>query len=509
MQALPVPIPDGFDIRSLILVLGRSTHTSSSFDRLLARVLGRSLVMGLDELKSKWPTFALRCTSMYQLKHLRDLDAEQLSGLRSLSISLSSGQFFDEETRKGLKKHKLEISALLDIAKAKEDMRDIILKELEATVPHLHACVPPGVLHLTLACPSWTNISYCGRWIKLILPGPNRMLELFDGLPSGCLRGCALQLHQEPTEGGDQIDAIDPGFRAKMAKTVSRLLQGANLKTPTTFPCWGRLPTEIQLRVLEFTHLGADGDYVSDRAWFIVDGMPEDKCCNMCTGQRRRWHDETWGDSECFCHSENTTRERLRSWWYDAAVFSSTCRCRVVPVEIFRVSRHMHQLAQQVFFSSSSFDFGASNPDPLRTGRLWQCHYRKPPANVLGNLDGFAGRPSIKRMNNRENTVNFLSKQLPSSGLRWIRDLRLGFVPEEDPNFGDRFDPRLRGQWDTLADLIKRHCNLANLRITFDMYEITTGSYECRGGDSDEVLRMLDDACDLISSRYVPLLRQE
>src|SRR5262249_40196883 len=105
------------------------------------------------------------------------------------------------------------------------------------------------------------------------------------------------------------------------------------------FP-YERLPQELRLRILDFTHLRAHGAYHDRYKPLRIEQSKLVKgnvihvhrpiCCSKCT--------ETFAD--CCCP---TTR----------ASYSASCECRLLPFDLFLVSKQMYQDALITFYSNN------------------------------------------------------------------------------------------------------------------------------------------------------------
>ena len=128
-----------------------------------------------------------------------------------------------------------------------------------------------------------------------------------------------------------------------LAEQIARKMMGIYSGTQSSQTSFNHLPLEIRIHVLSYTHLGAAGTYnplfeplriEDNRITYTTERAYRRQCCNHCT------------DFLGFC---------CCSWRH--AAFSSTCDCRRLPSELFRVSKQMNEDANLVIFSKNLFEF--------------------------------------------------------------------------------------------------------------------------------------------------------
>lgn len=195
--------------------------------------------------------------------------------------------------------------------------------------------VAAGQLGLTLIC-DVDNIDIA-----------KRILQPLEKIPQ--LKSCAIRL------GRNRNDEL-----RSLASTASLKLTAANqlAEQPSFRKSFSDLPAEIRLRILEFTHLGKQGDFstkdhklhngiVIEKKTMVVRPDPRQliltkMCCNACTFTKL----------DCCCP--------LRY-----AAYSPTCQCRVLPLELLLVSRQMDMDASEILYSTNTFVFRQSFDDTL------------------------------------------------------------------------------------------------------------------------------------------------
>ncbi|KAK3374689.1 hypothetical protein B0H63DRAFT_255437 [Podospora didyma] len=187
--------------------------------------------------------------------------------------------------------------------------------------------------NLTLICDVDANDG--DSYIISHLLGP-----LINYLPP--LRNCNIRLGRSPTETN----------LASMARETALTLTRQSRPIGEPFP-FGRLPIELKLLVLRYTHLGPpelagyDHDFtrlhilngrLTSRRLRGVSSRPMEKCCSACT--------VTFMD--CCCPSSH-------------ASYSRTCGCRVLPMALFLVDRDTRLAAIQAFYPGSIFTLRHDN----------------------------------------------------------------------------------------------------------------------------------------------------
>lgn len=130
----------------------------------------------------------------------------------------------------------------------------------------------------------------------------------------------------------------------ELAREASLRVQGSYSETLGTFP-FQRLPKELRLQILRYTHLGYHNSYSNVDRLLRIEGNRlvkgnslslhlKQTCCRKCT--------ETLVDCCCV-----PTR----------AGYSLNCECRQIPFELSRVCKEMRTDVIEVLLSQNCFDF--------------------------------------------------------------------------------------------------------------------------------------------------------
>ena len=257
----------------------------------------------------------------------------------------------------------------------------------ETVCRNLAEKIQPDWLNLTVICD--TSITTVAR----------QFCQSMMHLPR--LRSCAIWLGKSPNY---DLSSIARETSGKLTK-VPNPLQGS-------FPFFN-LPAEIRLQILGYTQLSptADESYLLGPLHIFNDKTQASgylwnrRCCGCCV--------KTKGIDFCCC-------PRLR------AAFSTSCSCRVVPSQLFLVSKQMSREARFVLFSSNCLNFWTDLP--------WTITHLK------GHM--------------REN-------------LRSIRCMRLIFSSGHQ-TWNWRNPARF--QWRTLVKFIKNNFSLNNLCLIIGLY---------------------------------------
>ncbi|CAG8983950.1 hypothetical protein HYALB_00008810 [Hymenoscyphus albidus] len=216
------------------------------------------------------------------------------------------------------------------------------------------------------------------------------------------LKGCTIRL------GRGSNDEL-----SRLAEEYSLRAQALFIKTPGTFP-FQRLPEELRLLILSYTHLGDHYLYSRDSHLLkIVNNELVNKittCCRKCTPTR----------IDCCCSS---TR----------AAYSSTCECRHIPFALLLVSKQMRADTIRVLHSQNAFEF---LQDPIET-------------------------------------IHFLQK-FPQETLKHIRRIHFHFSETEINNWTKR---SYNNKLTQLIQCIKQNLNTTHLSITVILETFDTGGY--------------------------------
>jgi hypothetical protein len=173
---------------------------------------------------------------------------------------------------------------------------------------------------------------------------------------------------------------------------------------------FNRLPRELRLHILGYTHLGRHNGYLKrDELIRIQDGKlvrgsglfvhKGNQCCRKCTHIA----------IDCCCPSS-------------FAAYSTICVCRRIPCALVYVNREMRQDAITVLLQENCFDF---EQDP-------------------------------------DKTIEFLS-QFPAGSLKYIREIQFRFSELQVKQWGNQ---NYSQKWLSLVKFIKAHLNVPTLSIT-------------------------------------------
>lgn len=172
----------------------------------------------------------------------------------------------------------------------------------------------------------------------------NRIMKPLESLPQ--LKSCAIRL------GRSRNNEL-----RTLARTTS--LQLTATSQPTEQPSAGKsimdLPPEIRLRILDYTHLGKEGDFSQKHKNLQVEGgtlcvrtdrrqlILRKMCCNECNFTKL----------DCCCP--------LRY-----AAHSAACQCRILPLELMLVSRQMNMDACETLYATNTFVFRQTFVETLK-----------------------------------------------------------------------------------------------------------------------------------------------
>ena len=256
-----------------------------------------------------------------------------------------------------------------------------ILTEWWAVCTCLAEAVQPSQLSLALICDT------------MDMATAEEVMKAVRKLPQ--LKECTIRLSRS------RDDAL-----ASLARQTMQIMTGA-IVPASPFPFLD-LPKELRLLILGFTHLGTKGSYdpryqnirIEDTKLRIersgyggyIDNM---KCCYKCNDTR----------DNCCCPTTH-------------ASVSVSCKYRLIPFELFLVSKLVHQEAKEVFFSVNCFEFN-------------QDH-------------------SL--------TLEFLSRMSPHT-LRSFRRVRFMFTDDHILSWKDE----TRDQWRALVEFVNQNFSIANL----------------------------------------------
>ncbi len=278
------------------------------------------------------------------------------------------------------------------------------LPQWENLFTHLSSSISPKRLRLTFICDVQD------------LESAELVVRPLTSLPT--LAACTIRLGRRR----DQYPL------AALAREASLRLTRSYIPPPTAFR-FQALPPELRFRILEFADLGRQVLY--ERSLLHIEkgklilGTPDSVfhpiCCYKCVG--------TFAD--CCCP---TTR----------ASYAPSCTCRVLPMELFLVSKQMYQDASSVFYPASCFDF----------------------------------------LQNHRETVAFLSR-LPRAGLGLIRRLRIAVTAA---HFHEWELSGHASQFRTLVEFIRDNMDVTKLELTIDTHAIDD---DCLWIDGEEENRFV------------------
>ncbi|PSS10877.1 hypothetical protein M430DRAFT_180225 [Amorphotheca resinae ATCC 22711] len=330
--------------------------------------------------------FVLRAQVADDLTPLRELSIHALSAMTSLLIRLKCWpcpRGHEESRPDGLFCLTCGTPTLLGTAalsSTDQTGRDLV-REWGTLCRYLSSAISPGQLRFTFICD--VEDLDTGR----------QVIEPLLGLPT--LKQCNIRLGRQRNY---QLSAL--------AQETSLRMMGLLGPKLDPFP-FGRLPRELRLYILGFTHLGrrgyrADGDnhlrIQGSKLACQTDGPLRKSCCRQCT--------ETLID--CCCPNRR-------------ASYSRDCDCRLFPFELALVNRQFHQDAMEVLFSQNCFDF-----------------FQDP-----------------------EETISFLSR-LPKGALSYIRRVQFQ-ISEDEVVHWDEWD--YSRKWDRLITFVKDNLELSRLSI--------------------------------------------
>ena len=192
-----------------------------------------------------------------------------------------------------------------------------VVRSWEAACAHLAVFLPPDQLRLTFICDT-ADLATAKE-----VTSPLRLLPT--------LKKCDIRLGRQP----------DYARRQLARQIVTKKTGGFAPRGAFDF---NRLPQEIRLQILSFTHLCPGGNFsqggqdiyfeknteASSNAPKVLQGG----CCHRCNSSM----------NNCCCP-------------VSYAAWSEDCVCRLHPFELFLVSRQMYQEARFVFFSKNCFKF--------------------------------------------------------------------------------------------------------------------------------------------------------
>ncbi|VUC38050.1 unnamed protein product [Clonostachys rosea] len=197
----------------------------------------------------------------------------------------------------------------------------------------LASCVPPGRLELEFVC----DVGDMRSAEQIIKP--------LDSLPR--LKKCAIRLGRRRNHGLETL------ARSTSLRLTAQYNHHAELGS-SHFPFF-RLPQEIRRHILALTDLDPSNVNGEHRHSFTIkvgkwdpsndcySVVPKRICCHHCSFTKR----------DCSCTS-------------DYASYSPGCQCRVLPLNLFLVSRQMYAEAADVLYTANIFTFVGPFEETLR-----------------------------------------------------------------------------------------------------------------------------------------------
>ncbi|KAH8592272.1 hypothetical protein B0O99DRAFT_630180 [Bisporella sp. PMI_857] len=275
---------------------------------------------------------------------------------------------------------------------------------------HLFTHITPDQLDLTFICDTGSQSD------AEQITAPLTMLPL--------LKKCTIRLGRSPNPVLNSI-----------SRDVSKKLTQEFIPQKS-FP-FESLPRELRLQILNYTHLGALGAYHPKFSVFHVEqnkliyGQSEqiDRpiCCSKCT--------HTFAD--CCCPTAYPS-------------YSTSCDCRLMPWDLFTVSKQMQADAFEVFYSKNIFEFCQ---DPLTTLSFFQS--------------------------------------LPPSSLPFIHRMKFRFSEEQLEEWDEE---GWNEKWTELVEYIKSNMNLLRLEITIDLKQVfELFLFQDDNPDLEEDMRFIDE----------------
>ena len=276
------------------------------------------------------------------------------------------------------------------------DENPSMMEAWERLCEYLSKRIRPDQLQLTFVCDA-VQLSYAKQICQSIAHLP-------------CLQICNIRLGLSPNHN------------------LSSLAREAAQKQMPIYPIrpfqFFRLPAEVRFQILQYTHLNPMADSFAPhfRYLTIVNGqswlygsryLASSKCCRVCTGTK-----------DCCCCP------------WSRAAFSTTCSCRLIPFDLFLVSKQMKQEAQYILFRLNRLDFcgdvlqAVAYLDRLGKQNLWPiCHIRF--IFSYRELSSWGE----ETLSNWRFVVNYIKDNLNIKNLCLVVDIQRNFAyPSMDPN---------------------------------------------------------------------------
>jgi len=191
-----------------------------------------------------------------------------------------------------------------------------VIKSWTAACKHLSSAISPGRLKLTFLCDVVDNVQ-----------SAEDVLKPFYALPT--LKECTIRLGRAPNTR-----------LSRLAEKTSLRMTRTTLSTGSGFP-FERLPRELRLQILRYTHLASHGDYDEKYNFIHIQNSKrlgctqhyQVSCCERCTST----------SADCCCPTLH-------------ASYCAACKYRILPMELFLVSRQVYYDSVEVFFTDANFE---------------------------------------------------------------------------------------------------------------------------------------------------------
>ncbi|KAH8593920.1 hypothetical protein B0O99DRAFT_626434 [Bisporella sp. PMI_857] len=223
----------------------------------------------------------------------------------------------------------------------------------------------------------------------------------------------------------------------ELARKASFRAQGSYSEIQGSFP-FQRLPKELRLQILKYTHLGYHNSYSEDDRFLQIE------------------RNKLVQSSSLFLHQRKTCCRKCTETLIDCccvpirAAYSMNCECRQIPFELSLVNKEMRADVIEVLLSQNCFDF----------------------------------------LQDPEETISFLSN-FPQKTWKYFRRIQFRFSEQEVENWDQL------GYYEKLTSLvifIKNNFNLERLSITIVVESYDLGCFV----DEDEDTRFIYNVyCDI------------
>ncbi|KAH6678137.1 hypothetical protein B0J14DRAFT_316038 [Halenospora varia] len=362
--------------------------------------------------------FVLRAHTGVDLTCLKSMGVRALAAMTSLLVRLNSWPCPRGHASLSLDGSKCAtcqkpVSACDPTLDSSDEAGQDVIQKWHEACKHMSTGITPGKLKLTFICDvanfeSATNI-----------------IQALSMLPT--LKECSIRLGRK---NNHELQAF--------SRTTSALMINA-VQPRTSFP-FNHLPPELRLRILSFTDLvSQDVCHKNFNRLVIRNGKLLKSnainanamlCCSVCTNT----------GIDCCCPS-----------LYAAS--SASCRCRIIPFELFLVSKQMYNHATEVLYSQNIFEF----------------------------------------KQDAEETFAFLN-DIPRTSLKQIRQVEFSFLVGPPVTMKACFTAK---SWRRLMRFIKIHFNIPRLsfRITIDAYDTCLWNDE---ENEEENRYVYDMYCDIV-----------